>query len=310
VTLLAGTAGVPGLTNDTGDAAQFQLPAALAVAPDGSMVVADAGNHAIRRVTGAGVVTLLAGGTQGATEGSGSNAQFNAPEGVAADPSGNVFIADTGNNKVRRISNGQTTTTTVATAANGVAMISPSALCADLQGNILVADRGNFRVLRIAAGGNTAVVMAGGTVGTSDGTGTAASFQSLVSIACDFSGNVYVGDGGSLRRITPAGVVTTPRLTLDGADTVFLSLYVTCDRNADGSVLFATDDQLHQVFRLVRDADGNYDATALAGSNLTPGSADGTGTAARFRAPRAPAVRNGASLIVPDYENHTLRLVL
>jgi sugar lactone lactonase YvrE len=300
---------VPGLTNDTAELAQFQFPSAVAVAPDGTIVVADAGNNAIRRVTFAGVATRVAGGTVGATEGSGTNAQFSQPGGVTVDPTGNVFIADTGNNRVRRISNGQTTTTTVATAANGKTMASPGGICADRSGNLFVADTGNFRVLRIAAGSNTAVEMAGsGAVGTADGTGAAASFRGLRSVACDFSGNVYVGDGGTLRRITSAGVVSTPRVTLDGADTVFFSLNITCDRNADGTVLFATDDQLNTVYRLTRDADGNYDAQAVAGDG-TAGFQNGTGTGARFRAPFAPAVRNGAVLIVPDTENHVLRKV-
>ena len=105
VTTLAGTAGSAGAVNAAGSAARFSRPSGLALDLDGSIIVADTGNHAIRRVTTAGVVTTVAGtlGVAGLTEGDGTVARFRSPAAVTVDASGTIFVADTGNFKVRQI---------------------------------------------------------------------------------------------------------------------------------------------------------------------------------------------------------------
>src|ERR1019366_703568 len=105
VTTLAGSAGNPGSADGTGSAAQFSMPEGVAVDGVGNVFVADSGNHTIRKVTPAGVVTTLAGSAvnSGSTDGTGSDARFYICWGVAVDGAGNVFVADSGNNAIRKV---------------------------------------------------------------------------------------------------------------------------------------------------------------------------------------------------------------
>ena len=105
VTTLAGLAGNSGSADGTGSAARFHSPNGVATDSSGNVYVADTGNHTIRQITPAGVVTTLAGlaGSSGSTDGPGSAARFYYPEGVATDSSGNVYVADTVNDTIRKI---------------------------------------------------------------------------------------------------------------------------------------------------------------------------------------------------------------
>jgi sugar lactone lactonase YvrE len=140
----------------------------IAVDAGDNVYVADMNNNTIRKITSEGVVTTLAGtaGKQGHSDGTGAAASFVDPEGIAVDTSGNVYVADTFNDTIRKITPGGVVTTLAGTA---------------------------------------------GTTGSADGAGTAASFYEPEGIAVDASGNIYVADNGNslIRKITPAGVVTT-----------------------------------------------------------------------------------------------------
>src|SRR5881275_1428763 len=105
VTTLAGTPGVHGSADGTGSAAQFWQPWGIAVDSAGIAYVADQANSTIRKITPAGVVTTIAGaaGMFGSADGSGSAARFNAPDGIAVDSSGNLYVADTLNSTIRKI---------------------------------------------------------------------------------------------------------------------------------------------------------------------------------------------------------------
>jgi sugar lactone lactonase YvrE len=105
VSTLAGQAGTSGYTNGTGAAALFNSPIGIALDQSGNLYVADSGNHVIRKVTAAGVVTTLAGTPEvwGSADGAGTNAQFNSPAGVAVDGQGNVFVSDSNNHCVRKV---------------------------------------------------------------------------------------------------------------------------------------------------------------------------------------------------------------
>ena len=121
VTTLAGTAGTSGSTNATGTAATFNRPRGVAVDGSGNIYVADTDNHIIRKITSGGVVTTFAGtaGNPGSTDGSGAAARFNYPNGLAVDVNGDVYVADTGNHTVRRITSDGVVSTLVGQAGNG-----------------------------------------------------------------------------------------------------------------------------------------------------------------------------------------------
>lgn len=216
-----------GYVNGTGSAAQFYNPFGIAVDSSGNVYVADTNNNAIRKVTPAGVVTTLAGAgpyLSGAANGTGTAAQFNSPYGVAVDGSGNVYVADAGNNLIRKITSAGVVTTLAGSVAGGFAngtgtaalFNMPMGIAVDSSGNVYVADTGNYLIRKItSAGVVTTVAGSNGTSGTNDGTGTGAQFYNPAGIAVDSSSNLYVVDeaayydGGLIRKVTPSGVVTT-----------------------------------------------------------------------------------------------------
>lgn len=165
VSTVAGAAGQSGSADGTGGGARFNTPSGVAVATDGTVYIADTTNNTIRRlVAGSGAVTTFAGlaGVSGSSDGSGSGALFNRPTGLAVDATGNVFVADTGNSTIRRI----TPAGAVGTFAGlpGIAGLQdgagtrayfnqPQAVAVDASGNLFVADTGNATLRRISTGG-------------------------------------------------------------------------------------------------------------------------------------------------------------
>jgi streptogramin lyase len=223
VTTLAGTALAVGSANGTGAAARFNSPTEVAVDTAGNVYVADTNNHLIRKITPAGVVTTLAGtaGATGSADGTGTAATFKFPYGVAVDGSGNVYVADTINHLIRKITSAGVVTTLAGTAGatgstNGTGAAarfdSPSGVAVDGSGNVYVADATNDLIRKItSAGVVTTLAGTAGAAGQTNGTGAAARFDSPSGVAVDGSGNVYVADtiNHLIRKITPAGVVTT-----------------------------------------------------------------------------------------------------
>jgi PKD repeat protein len=155
VTTLAGTSGTNGFTNGTGTAARFSVPFDIAVDGAGNLYVSDHGNHAVRMVTPTGVVTTLAGsGSAGKTDGTGTAASFKFPSGIAADSSGTVYLADTDNQVVRKITSAGVVTTIGGTGSLGSAdgtgtsasFYNPKDVAVDSSGNLYVVDRGNHTI--------------------------------------------------------------------------------------------------------------------------------------------------------------------
>ncbi len=169
VTTLAGANGTRGDADGTGSAARFNHPASIAVDPLGNLYVADAFNHTIRKISPAGAVTTLAGlaGVAGYANGTGTAARFSQPLGVAVDPQGNVFVSDTGNSVVRRITPAGAVTTLagmpgVAGRVDGPGSSAqfnqPHGLFIHSSGTVYVADTGNSIVRRVEQSGATSTV--------------------------------------------------------------------------------------------------------------------------------------------------------
>jgi len=220
---LAGTAGTAGSTDGNGAAARFNQPGAITADRSGKLYVADTGNATIRQVTPEGVVTTFAGSasSRGSADGPPGSATFNAPGGIAVDAAGNVYVADSINATIRRITPDGVTSTYAGSAGirgdqDGVRSAArfnaPGGLAVDASGNIYVADASSNTVRRITPDG-TVTTLAGttGVSGAADGTAQEALFNQPGGLAVDAAGSVLVADTGNstIRKITPAGRVTT-----------------------------------------------------------------------------------------------------
>ncbi|MFJ2988175.1 NHL repeat-containing protein [Collimonas sp. NPDC087041] len=210
VTTLAGS-GAVGSANGTGTAASFNAPLGVSVDGSGNIYVADDGNNLIRMITSAGVVSTLAGNlNRGAADGIGAAASFSVPAGVALDATGNLYVADRVNNLIRKVATGGVVTTLAGSTTHGntngtgaaASFNQPNGVTVDAQGNIYVADLGNSLVRQITPAGVVTTLAGSGVQAAVNGIGTAASFSSPTGVAVDASGNVYVADGHSVRKIS------------------------------------------------------------------------------------------------------------
>jgi hypothetical protein len=223
VMTLAGTPNVRGHADGIGSAASFIYPIGIATDSAANVYVADKVSNAIRKITPAGVVTTLAGapGIAGHADGIGANASFLSPVGVATDSTGNVYVADSGNDTIRKIASNGTVTTLAGMAgmpgnADGIGANAtfslPYGIATDSIGNVFVAEMSSHTIRKITpAGVVTTLAGAAGVAGHADGVGANASFSSPHGIATDKAGNVYVADydNDTIRKVTPTGVVTT-----------------------------------------------------------------------------------------------------
>jgi tetratricopeptide (TPR) repeat protein/sugar lactone lactonase YvrE len=305
--------------------ARFWAPSGVAVDVKRNVYVADTTNNTIRKITPDGVVTTLAGspGQRGSRDGTGSAAQFFDPSGVALDGSGNLYVADSGNNTIRKITPNGTVTTLAGTAGQrgstdgtgGAASFNvPGDLAVDGNGNLYVTDKNNFIIRKItSAGAVTTLAGSSGTTGSNDGMGSAARFLSPSGVAVDGSGNLYVADSGNsiIRKITPDGAVTTLAGSAhkygssDGVGSqaqFFMPSGVAVDGNGNVYVADTTNKTIRKIT-----PDGVV--TTVAGSARHRGSSDGTGSQAQFFAPCGVAVDGSGNLYVADKNNNTIRKI-
>jgi serine/threonine protein kinase/sugar lactone lactonase YvrE len=223
ITTLAGQVGVGGYADGTGTQAQFRLPNNVAVDHAGNVYVADTANNIIRKITSDGVVSTLAGlaGEHGSIDGAGSSARFWAPFGIAVDVFGNVYVADTANNTIRKITPAGMVTTLAGSAghpgsADGLGsnarFRNPWSVAVDSRGNVIVADMSNDTVRKITPDGQT-TTLAGqaGVSGNADGFANNAQFNDPFAVTVDSADNIYVSDSGNntIRKMTPGGTVVT-----------------------------------------------------------------------------------------------------
>src|SRR5215213_4446759 len=340
VSTLAGS-GSPGFADGAARETRFADPFGVAVTADGSVYVADAGEaNRIRKVSPEGVVTTLAGGREGFADGAG--ASFNPPSALALDAAGNLYVAYTGNNRVRKVTPEGVVTTLAGDGEAGFVdgpaararFDSPVGLTVDKDGNVYVADTYNDRVRVITKEGVVKTLAGSGGPGSADGVPVSAAFDTPCGVAVSDAGDVYVADTGNdrLRKISKDGQVTTLNLfdpasnnqpadarhdnttndsangdagasNAPGATPFELSNPVGLAITRDG-FLYVTESDRSRVVQVAPDGA----ARVIAGRG--PGFADGEGTdVARFNQPAGVALAHDGSLVVADTANYLVRRV-
>ena len=310
--------------------ATFNFPNDLVVDSSGNIYVADTNNHAIRKITPAGVVTTFAGspGNSGSTNGTGSAARFYLPNGICIDGADNLYIADTYNSTIRKITAGAVVTTVAGVAgvighADGSGPTAkfnlPRGIASDPAGTLYVADTNNSTIRQII--GTTVTTIAGLALsgGWVDGTGSAARFNSPFGICTDGVGGLYVSDtvNNTIRHVTSSAVVTTYaglHNTPGSADGTGSSARFewTLHLSIDGSGNVYVCDSGATIRKI---APGGV-VTTFAGTYNSQGVADGIGAAARFNFGPTPGGGEGGcyndssgNIYVADTNNHTIRKI-
>jgi hypothetical protein len=340
VTTIAGR-GEPGWRDGPGALAQFSDPFAVAIAGDRRVVIADAGEcNSIRALDGDRVVTVAGGAGEGYADGRGTAARFHTPSGLAVAPGGAIYVADTGNHRIRRIAPDGAVSTIAGTGTPGlrdgrgpeaelngpigVAVLEataqpprpplfglppwpwrrgrPDATPAIGSPTIVVADTYNDAIRVVGHDGTLRTVAGGNGPGYRDGAGSSAQFDTPSGIAALPDGTLLVADTGNgvVRRVTRKGEVTTATL-------------LPVDVNADVSLVrpvgiaaardgtFYVTDRRGRILQVLPDGHARVLAGALGGF------ADGPGPSARFHNPTGIAVDPEGALVVADAGNYLVR---
>jgi sugar lactone lactonase YvrE len=268
-------------------------------------------------------ITTFAGVSLTSGSADGTPGTFNNPYGIAIDSAKNLYIADTLNNTIRKITPGRVVSTLAGTAgqsgsADGTGSAArfnfPVGVAVDSSGNVYVADAKNFTIRKITPAGVVST-LAGAPfqLGSADGTGSAARFFLPYGVAVDGAGNVYVTDGGNqlIRKITPAGVVSTLAGGVlqsgyaDGAGSA-ARFNTPWGITVDGSGnLFVSDSENH----VIRKITPSGVVSTVAGVVGVTGAQDGTGAAARFNQPRGLSVDASGNVFVADHGNSVIRQI-
>ncbi|MGA3210792.1 MAG: hypothetical protein ABSD20_05750 [Terriglobales bacterium] len=213
---VAGTGG-PGFSGDGGQATSATLnsPQGVAVDSSGNIYIADAQNCRIRKVDTGGLISTVAGnGIRGFNgDGTATNVEFNQPQGISLDSSGDLLITDSGNNLVRKLTGGMIVTLLITPPTPSDTLQTPTDVVQDSSGNLLIAAELNNQVWQVPPSGGQATVAAGSGVAGYFGDGDSATVAELTApagLALDSSGNLYIADSGNSRiRIVSSGTITT-----------------------------------------------------------------------------------------------------
>ena len=342
VTTMAGW-GEPGTRDGATALARFSDPFAVAITPDGRIVVADAGDsNAVRIVADDRVFTLAGGSGEGYADGPPARARFHTPSGVAVAPDGAIYIADTGNHRIRRISPDGIVTTVAGSGVPGLkdgpgidAQFNGPIGIAMLGAGRTEASRSRFRLpawagvrgasdvsparaghrlivadtysdaIRVVDANGTVTTLAGGSgPGYRDGLGPSAQFDTPCGIVGLPDGTLLVADTGNgiIRRVTQTGDVTTPALLPIDANSDVSLFRPIGIAAAQDGTFYVTDRRGHILQAL---PDGH--ARVLAGA--AGGFADGFGPEARFHNPTGIALDAHGALAVADAGNYVVRRV-
>lgn len=301
----------------TTSTARFNNPYHLELDSADNLFIVDGLNQTIRKITPANVVTTVAGlpGATGSADGTGATARFNNPFGIAIDAANQLYIGDVTNNTIRKITTAALVSTLAGLAPNSGAVddtgpaarfYNPVGLAVDASGNIYVADKANHTIRRVTpAGVVTTVAGLAGTLGSADGTGSAARFYYPEDIAIDaVTGILYVADSynNTIRKIEAGGVVTTLAGMAgtsgydDGTGSAARFSHPASVATDSAGNIYVADPWAH-VIRKVTPAGV---VTTFAGGAGIPGYSDSTGTGARFTSPSGVATDSLDNVYVAD----------
>lgn len=333
VETLAGN-GNTGNTVGPGTSAEFNQPDGVAIMAQGESDVAyitDMGNNDIKEIAPDGTVTLIAGtGTSGFTDGQAQTAQFNKPDGLATDSAGNIYVADSGNNAIRKIDAATDAVTTIAGggpnnpgSTDGIGAAArfnnPTGIVVDPSGNIYVTDQGNNAVRKIAPD-NTVTTIAGEAAnpGYVDGPVESAKLNQPHGVAMDPSGNLYVTEWGNntVRKIEMENNIPVEVSTVAGNGTA---------GDAIGKTSFSKLNQPHGIAvdsygnvyvadennnKIKKFDDTSKEITTYSGTGEASFE-DGDADTAKFKNPRGLAlgVKKKTDLYVCDYNNNRVRKI-
>lgn len=319
VSTFAGS-GKAGADNGGGLAASFSNLMAIAADSSGNLYVADSRNNLVRKVSENGDVTTLAGsGKTGSDDGNSTAASFFFPAAIAADAKGTVYLADTHNNMIRRISPDGKVTTIAGRISEAVArhrdtvikLENPYGIAVDAAGNVYIADWERDMIKKLSPGGKMSVVAGSGEKGSKDGRGPAASFYLPEGLALDQKGNLYVADcyNNMIRKIDPTGVVTTlagneKKGAKDGKGKAASFNHpdgLAVDKHGNVYVADVGNNKIRKV-----SPDGTV--STLAGTGVR-GAADGPAAKATFYRPFGLAIGKDGDLFVADYQNNVIRRI-
>jgi len=339
ISTVAGMAGMFDFTGDGGPAtvAELNHPAGVALDGAGNLFIADSGNCVVRKVTATGTISTVA-GTGGFCDFAGDGgpataAELSSPTGVAVDGAGNVFIADSANCVVRKVTATTGTISTVAGtggvcgfagdggAATAAQLNYPTGVALDAAGNLLIADSGNCVIRKVATTGKISTVAGtGGACGFAGdgGAGTAAQLNSPMDVALDSTGNLFIADTYNF-RIRQVGATSHKMSTLagngtasfggDGGAATVAELSFPADVVLGGSGDLFVVDQGNCVIRKVGAVTGMISTVAGTGGTCDFAGDGGPATAAELNFPAGAAFDGTGDLIIADQSNCVIRKV-
>jgi hypothetical protein len=315
-----------GATNGYGSNARFSHPLALTVDAVGNVFVTDTENSTIRKITPDGYASTFAGraGSPGTNDGPGASARFSAPQGIAADNAGQLYVADTANHIIRKLTPEGTASTLAgvpgeANSFDGLGanarFYHPEGLAVGADGNLYVADAWNHTIRRVTPAGLVSTFAGlAGSFGAADGTNSKARFNRPAAIAADALTNLFVADSfnHTIRKISPSGAVTTiaglagvwgNTDNTNSAARFYLPQGISISPSGD---LFVADSG-NQTVRKISLLGTNWVVSTVAGLSGLAGNTNGTGTLAQFSVPAGIDFDGAGALYVADLGNNKVR---
>ena len=318
----AGFGGDGGSATDT--AARLNNPNGVALDGAGNLYIADTWNRRIRTVDSSGNISTVAGGGSSLANGiMATTARLNFPNRVAVDGSGNLYIADTNNHRIRKADSSGNISTVAGNgtssfggdggAATAAQLKNPRGVALDGSGNLYIADTSNDRIRKVDSSGNISTV-AGGSIGDGGAAG-GAQLNNPRGVALDGSGNLYIADTDNdrIRKVDSSGVITTVAgngmrgFSGDGAAATAARLNQPRGMALDGSGnLYIADRSNHRI----RKVDSAGDISTVAGNGMPSFSGDGAAAvAAQLEFPEDVALDGSGNLYIADKNNHRIRKV-